>query len=49
MMGAQNTQLNLGFFSFYYGYCERLLVYHLFIISTCCRVFNIREGNQNVK
>ena len=41
MMEVQNTQLNLSFFSFYDGYWERLLVYNLFIIATCCRVFYI--------
>jgi hypothetical protein len=44
MMGAQNTQLNLGFFSFYDGCCELLLVYNLFIIPTFCRVFYIWVG-----
>ena len=49
MMEVQNTRLNLGFFSFYDGYCERLLVYNLFIIPTCCRVFYIFFGGGESK
>jgi hypothetical protein len=49
MMEVQNTRLNLGFFSFYDDSCERLWVYNIFIIPTCCRVFYIWRGNLNMK